>query len=56
MIAGAIHALLGLTGLIGVFLRFIGPITIISYMMVAIIFITKAILPFVEVHWGIAIS
>ena len=56
MIAGSLHALLGLTGLIGVLLRFIGPITIICYMVVAIIFVVQASLPLVEVHWGIAMS
>ena len=29
MIAGGIHMLIGLTGLVGVLLRFIGPITVV---------------------------
>ena len=56
MIGGAIHALLGASGLIGLLLRFIGPITIVPCMILGSVFIVVPILTLVKVHWGIALS
>ncbi|XP_045170564.2 solute carrier family 23 member 2-like isoform X2 [Mercenaria mercenaria] len=56
MLAGVIHALLGFTGLIGVLLKLVGPLTIVPTMVLLFIFIVKPVLKFVEVNWGIAMS
>ena len=56
MICGVIHALLGVTGVIGLVLRFVGPLTIVSCMLLASVFLAQAILPLAQVHWGIALS
>ncbi|KAL4221965.1 hypothetical protein ACF0H5_018015 [Mactra antiquata] len=56
MVAGVVHAMLGFTGLIGVLLKFVGPLTIVPTLVLIFIFIIKAVLPFVAVQWGIAMS
>ena len=56
MICGVIHAMLGASGLVGLVLRFVGPLTIVSCMLLASVFLAKAILPLAQVHWGIALS
>ncbi|XP_045168875.2 solute carrier family 23 member 2-like isoform X2 [Mercenaria mercenaria] len=56
MVAGLIHAFLGLTGLIGVLLRYIGPLTIVPTLMLIFIFIVKPVINFVQESWPIALS
>ncbi|XP_053374641.1 solute carrier family 23 member 1-like isoform X1 [Mercenaria mercenaria] len=56
MIAGVIHAFLGFTGIVGLLLKFVGPLTIVPALVLIFIFIVKPVLKFVEVHWGIAMS
>ncbi|XP_060079225.1 solute carrier family 23 member 1-like [Ylistrum balloti] len=53
--AGAIHFLIGATGLVGVLLRFIGPITIVPTILLFGIYMTKSITKFAQVHWGISV-
>ena len=56
IIAGVVHALLGFTGMIGLLVRFIGPLTIVPTMVLIFIFIVTPCLKFVESNWGIAFS
>ncbi|XP_052781708.1 solute carrier family 23 member 1-like isoform X2 [Mya arenaria] len=56
VLAGFVHALLGFTGLIGVMLRFVGPLTIVPTLTLIFIFIVGPVIKFVEVNWGIAFS
>ncbi|XP_060594872.1 solute carrier family 23 member 2-like isoform X2 [Ruditapes philippinarum] len=56
MLAGFIHAFLGFTGLIGVLLRYIGPLTIVPTLMLIFIFIVKPVINFVQESWPIALS
>lgn len=56
MLAGVLHALLGFTGLIGILLRFVGPITVVPCMVLMTIVIMEAVLKLVQVNWGIGLS
>ena len=56
MIAGAVHALMGGLGLIGVLLKFIGPITIVPTMILLFVFVIKSFLKFVVVSWSVSFS
>ncbi|XP_060079224.1 solute carrier family 23 member 1-like [Ylistrum balloti] len=53
--AGAIHFLIGATGLVGVLLRFIGPITIVPTILLIGIYMVKSITKFAQFHWGISL-
>ncbi|KAK3096137.1 hypothetical protein FSP39_023616 [Pinctada imbricata] len=53
--AGIFHFLVGFTGLAGVILRFIGPITIVPTIFLAIVFITRATTKFAMVYWGVSL-
>ncbi|KAK3096211.1 hypothetical protein FSP39_024507, partial [Pinctada imbricata] len=53
--AGIFHFLLGFTGLVGVILRFIGPITVVPTILLAIVFITRAATKFAMVYWGVSL-
>ncbi|XP_022341468.2 solute carrier family 23 member 2-like isoform X1 [Crassostrea virginica] len=55
MLAGVIHALIGATGLIGVLLRFIGPVTVVPAILLLGIYVVDPILDFCVPNWGIAI-
>ena len=55
MIAGAFHMLVGLTGVPGVFLRFIGPVTIVPALTIVALFIYKATTKFAKTQWGVAL-
>ena len=55
MLAGGIHFLIGATGLVGVVLRFVGPVTIVPAILLIGIYMTRAAVKFIEVHWGIGI-
>ncbi|WAQ93740.1 S23A2-like protein [Mya arenaria] len=48
VLAGFVHALLGFTGLIGVMLRFVGPLTIVPTLTLIFIFIVGPVIKFVE--------
>ncbi|KAK3104361.1 hypothetical protein FSP39_000293 [Pinctada imbricata] len=53
MLVGFIHALIGGTGLIGVLLRFIGPVTIVPTILLVGIYIAEPALKFAVVYWPI---
>ncbi|OWF42908.1 solute carrier family 23 member 1-like isoform X2 [Mizuhopecten yessoensis] len=53
--AGAIHLLIGATGLVGVLLRFIGPVTIVPTILLIGIYMVKSITKFAQFHWGISL-
>ncbi|XP_069101719.1 solute carrier family 23 member 2-like isoform X2 [Argopecten irradians] len=55
MIAGMIHSLIGMTGLIGILLRFIGPVTIVPAILLVGLYMFKVVTKFVAVHWGIGL-
>jgi len=52
--AGAIHCLIGMTGLVGFLLRFVGPVTIVPAIFLIGIYLMKATVKFAKVHWGIS--
>jgi len=54
MVAGAVHTFVGATGLVGVLLRFIGPMTIIPAVLLIGLFMIKATAKFVYVNWIVA--
>lgn len=54
MIAGLLHMLVGLTGIVGLFLRFIGPVTIIPALGITSLYIYKATTKFAKTQWGVA--
>ncbi|XP_071091091.1 solute carrier family 23 member 2-like [Haliotis cracherodii] len=55
MLAGVIHTLIGATGLVGLLLRFIGPVTVVPAISLAGLFLSKVASKFSETHWGIAV-
>ena len=55
MVAGAFHTFVGATGIVGVLLRFIGPITIVPTVLLIGLYMIKATAKFVVVHWGVAL-
>ena len=54
ILAGSIHAVTGLTGMVGFLLRFIGPITVIPTILLIGLSLYKAVTGFCAIHWGIA--
>ena len=54
ILAGVIHCLIGLTGLVGFLLRFVGPVTIVPAIFLIGIYLMKATAKFAKVHWGIS--
>ncbi|XP_052282148.1 solute carrier family 23 member 1-like isoform X2 [Dreissena polymorpha] len=56
IMAGFVHAMLGFTGLMGLLLRFVGPLTIVPTLILIFIFLVGPVLKFVEANWGIALS
>ncbi|XP_071090074.1 solute carrier family 23 member 2-like isoform X3 [Haliotis cracherodii] len=54
MLASATQFVLGATGLVGFFLRFIGPLTVAPTITVIGLYIGQFALPLCEQHWGIA--
>ena len=54
MIAGTFQMLVGLTGMIGVLLRFVGPITIIPCLTIVGLQVYKATTRFAKSQWGIS--
>ncbi|KAL3863268.1 hypothetical protein ACJMK2_005033 [Sinanodonta woodiana] len=55
ILAGLIQFLIGVTGLTGVLLRYLGPVTIVTAMLLNGIYIVKACLKFIQAQWGIAL-
>ncbi|XP_069111799.1 solute carrier family 23 member 1-like isoform X2 [Argopecten irradians] len=53
MLVGAIHCLVGLTGLGGLLLRFIGPVTIVPAILLMGTYLSRATAKFARCHWGI---
>ncbi|XP_060597680.1 solute carrier family 23 member 2-like isoform X2 [Ruditapes philippinarum] len=54
ILAGLIHCLIGSTGLVGILLRFIGPVTIVPAILLIGIYIVRATVTFAKVQWGIS--
>ena len=54
MLASLLQVILGCTGLIGFFLRFIGPLTIAPTIALIGLSLTGVSAEFNEVHWGIS--
>ncbi|XP_070211697.1 solute carrier family 23 member 1-like [Littorina saxatilis] len=55
MVAGGLHCLIGLTGLVGFLLRFIGPVTIVPAVTLVGLYIYKITVRFSETYWPVAI-
>ncbi|KAK3610441.1 hypothetical protein CHS0354_016618 [Potamilus streckersoni] len=55
IVAGGIHTFVGVTGIIGIILRFIGPITIVPAVLLIGLYMIKAATKFVIVNWFIAL-
>ena len=53
MIAGGLHFLVGLTGLVGLLLRFIGPVTVVPALTIMGLYVYKATVKFARAQWGI---
>ncbi|XP_045170261.2 solute carrier family 23 member 1-like [Mercenaria mercenaria] len=56
MLAGAVHAMIGGFGLVGILIKIVGPLTIVTTMILLFIFLIKIILQFVTVSWAISVS
>ena len=54
MLAGIVHCLIGATGLVGLALRVVGPITIVPTVLLTGIALAKSAAKFSKPHWGIA--
>ncbi|XP_060590151.1 solute carrier family 23 member 1-like [Ruditapes philippinarum] len=56
LVAGVVHTMLGFTGLVGVLLKFVGPLTIVPTLVLMFVFFVKPVVKFAEVSWGISLS
>ncbi|XP_045190888.2 solute carrier family 23 member 1-like [Mercenaria mercenaria] len=54
ILAGFLHFLVGVTGLVGMLQRFVGPITIVPTILLIGLYIVKPAMVYTEVHWGIS--
>ncbi|OWF35568.1 solute carrier family 23 member 2-like isoform X2 [Mizuhopecten yessoensis] len=54
ILVGIIHCLVGLTGICGLLLKFIGPVTIVPAILLSGIFLSRATAKFGRAHWGMA--
>ena len=54
MLSGALHCLLGLTGLMGVIARYVGPVTIVPVMLLFGVSIHTLVVMFSETNWTVA--
>ncbi|KAL5021643.1 hypothetical protein ScPMuIL_000798 [Solemya velum] len=52
ILAGVIHALIGLTGLVGILIRYVGPITVLPSILLLGLNTYPVIIGFCETHWG----
>ncbi|XP_021341238.1 solute carrier family 23 member 2-like [Mizuhopecten yessoensis] len=55
MIAGTVHFLMGATGLVGILLRFVGPITVVPTLLLVGFRMALMVADLISVHWGIGI-
>ena len=55
LLASLTQVLLGGTGVVGLLLRFIGPVTIAPTIALIGLGFTSAVTDFAEKHWGVAI-
>ncbi|XP_071090863.1 solute carrier family 23 member 2-like [Haliotis cracherodii] len=55
MVVGFIHLMIGATGLVGVLLRFIGPVTIVPSLTLIGLYIYKTVVTFSETQWGVSL-
>lgn len=54
MIAGALHMFVGLTGIVGYLLKFIGPVTVVPALTIMALYVYSATVRFASAQWGIA--
>ncbi|XP_067657088.1 solute carrier family 23 member 2-like [Haliotis asinina] len=54
MLASGVQFLLGISGILGFLLRFIGPLTVAPTVLVLGLTICRYVMPLCEQHWGIA--
>lgn len=54
MIAGMIHMLIGMTGIVGYLVRFIGPVTVVPALTAVSLYSFRATVKFAQAQWGIA--
>ncbi|KAL3864972.1 hypothetical protein ACJMK2_006612 [Sinanodonta woodiana] len=54
ILAGGIQTLIGMTGFVGVILRFMGPVTIVPAIFLLGIYLMKSTAKFAKVNWGIS--
>lgn len=54
MIAGALHMIVGMFGIVGLLLRFIGPITVVPALTLMALYVFSATVRFAKAQWGIA--
>nr|KAG5714189.1 hypothetical protein BaRGS_018406 [Batillaria attramentaria] len=55
MAGGVLHFLIGITGLVGFIMRFVGPITIVPAIVLIGLFVYRVAVKFAETFWGIAV-
>ena len=55
MVAGTFQMLVGLTGLIGVLMRFVGPITVVPPLTILALQVYKATTRFAKAQWGVSL-
>jgi len=55
MIAGLLHVFVGLTGIVGFLLRFIGPITVVPALTIMALYVYSATVRFAKAQWGITV-
>ncbi|ESP03077.1 hypothetical protein LOTGIDRAFT_111205 [Lottia gigantea] len=53
MAAGALHTLVGLTGLVGIFSKYVGPVTIVPTILLVGLNLYQVAVKFAEKHWGV---
>ncbi|GFO02581.1 solute carrier family 23 member 2, partial [Plakobranchus ocellatus] len=54
VLVGVIHFILGLTGLVGIIVRYIGPVTLVPTIVLVGLFIYKVVVKFSEPSWLVA--
>ncbi|KAJ8317212.1 hypothetical protein KUTeg_005116 [Tegillarca granosa] len=54
MIAGIIHMLIGMTGIVGYLVRFIGPVTVVPALTAVSLYSFRATVKFAQAQWGVA--
>ncbi|XP_033745717.1 solute carrier family 23 member 1-like [Pecten maximus] len=55
MVIGCIHSMIGLTGLVGILLRFIGPITVVPTLLLLGLWMARMTAKFISIQWGVGI-